>query len=71
MFPPVQSMFYGPTYFIAGKNSTFVNPDHHEIIKQSMFPSAKFEYIPDASHCVHTDKPNEFLKSVSQFLATV
>lgn len=71
LFPPVESMFHGPTYFIAGKNSTFVNPDHHEIIKQSMFPTAKFEYIPDAGHWLHADKPNEFLKLVSQFLATV
>lgn len=71
LFPPIQSMFHGPTYFIAGKNSTFLNPAHHEIIKQDIFPSAKFEYILDTGHMLHFDKPNEFLKLVSQFLATV
>jgi len=69
-FPPVQSKFYGPTYFIAGGKSTFLNPADHEAVKQ-IFPLAKFDYIPDAGHWLHAEKPNEFLKLVIQFLVNV
>jgi len=69
-FPPVQSKFHGPTYFIAGGKSTFLNPADHGAVKQ-IFPLAKFDYIPDANHWLHAEKPNEFLKLVTQFLATV
>lgn len=70
MFPSVQSTFEGPTYFIGGGNSTFLKPSQHETIKQ-IFPSVKFDYIPGAGHWLHAEKPNEFLKLVTQFLATV
>lgn len=70
LFPPVQSVYQGPTYFIGGGNSLFLKPEHHETIKL-IFPSAKFDYIPGAGHWLHAEKPNEFLKLVTQFLATV
>lgn len=69
-FPPVQSKFYGPTYFIGGGDSLFLKREHHEPIKQ-IFPSAKIDYIPGASHWLHVDKPNELLKLVTQFLDSV
>lgn len=69
-FPPIKSTFDNPTYFIGGGNSVFLKPEDHEDIKK-IFPSATFEYIPGAGHWLHAEKPNEFLKLVSQFLATV
>lgn len=66
--PPVESMFYGPTYFIAGENSTCLKPVDHEIIKQTMFPLAKFKYIPSADHWLSAEKPIEFSQLVSQIL---
>lgn len=70
LFPPIQSTYQGPTYFIGGGNSVFLKPDQHEAIKL-IFPLAKFDYIPGAGHWLHAEKPTEFLKLVSQFLATV
>uniref|UniRef100_A0A2S2PR79 sn-1-specific diacylglycerol lipase ABHD11 n=1 Tax=Schizaphis graminum TaxID=13262 RepID=A0A2S2PR79_SCHGA len=70
VFPPVQSTFDGQTYFIGGGDSVFLKPSDHDTIKQ-IFPSAKFEYIAGAGHWLHAEKPHEFLKLVSQFLATV
>lgn len=70
IFPPVQSSFHGPTYFIGGGNSTFLKPSDHDAIKQ-IFPSAKFDYIPGAGHWLHAEKPNEFLKLITQFLAMI
>jgi len=69
-FPPVQSKFHGPTYFIAGGNSTFLDPADHEDIRQ-IFPSAHFDYIPGAGHWLHAGRPNEFLKLVTQFFSTL
>lgn len=69
-FPPVQSIYQGPTYFIGGGNSAFLKPEHHETIKL-IFPSAKFDYIPGAGHWLHAEKPTEFLKLVTQFFATL
>lgn len=70
LFPPVQSTFSGPTYFIGGGNSVFLQPKDHEAIKK-IFPSARFDYIPDAGHWLHAEKPKEFLQLVTQFLASV
>lgn len=69
-FPPVQSTYSGPTYFIGGGDSNFLKPTDHEAIKK-IFPSVKFDYIAGAGHFLHVEKPHEFLKLVTQFLATV
>jgi abhydrolase domain-containing protein 11 len=69
-FPPLPSTFNGPTYFIAGGNSNFLKKEHHELIKE-IFPLVKIDYIPGANHWLHAEKPNEFLKLVTQYLATV
>lgn len=69
-FPTVQSTYNGPTYFIGGGNSTFLKREHHEDIKE-IFPLVKIDYIPGAGHWLHAEKPNEFLKLVTQFLATL
>ncbi|XP_060878747.1 protein ABHD11-like [Metopolophium dirhodum] len=70
VFPPIESTYDGPTYFIGGGDSVFLKPTDHEAIKQ-IFPSVKFDYIPGAGHWLHAEKPHEFLKLVTQFLATV
>lgn len=70
VFPSVQSTYSGPTYFIGGGDSVFLKPEHHEAIKE-IFPSATFDYIAGAGHWLHAEKPHEFLKLVTQFLATV
>lgn len=69
-FPPVQSTYDGKTYFIGGGDSVFLKPADHGAIKQ-IFPSVKIDYIPGTGHWLHAQKPNEFLKLVTQFLATV
>lgn len=69
-FPTINSTFSGPTYFIGGGNSAFLKQSDHEPIKR-IFPSVKFDYIPGAGHWLHAEKPNEFLKLVTEFLATV
>lgn len=40
--------------------------DYPEIKK--LFPAADIQFIPDASHWIHADKPLDFISSVSSFL---
>lgn len=40
--------------------------DYPEI--QRLFPSADIQYIPDASHWIHADKPLEFISSIITFV---
>uniref|UniRef100_A0A1B6E5J2 sn-1-specific diacylglycerol lipase ABHD11 n=1 Tax=Clastoptera arizonana TaxID=38151 RepID=A0A1B6E5J2_9HEMI len=61
--------FTGPTLFIAGENSDYISSKHHGIIKK-IFPDSEIKYIPGAGHWVHAEKPNDFLKIVTDFITS-
>jgi pimeloyl-ACP methyl ester carboxylesterase len=67
-FPDVSGVFEGPTLFLSGGNSDYVQRDARPRIK-SLFPAAKFAKIPGAGHWLHAEKPREFEAAVSAFLA--
>jgi esterase len=59
--------FRGPALFIRGELSDYLlNEDLDEICKK--FPRAELATVPNASHWVHADAPEEFLKILSRFL---
>ena len=56
-----------PALFIRGEKSDYILPeDERRILK--MFPQATFIEIPDASHWVHAEKPEEVLEAFETFL---
>ncbi|XP_028407563.1 protein ABHD11-like [Dendronephthya gigantea] len=57
----------GETLFIEGGESHVRTVDLNEARK--LFPKAKQEIIPGASHFVHNDKPCEFQEVVNKFIA--
>jgi esterase len=59
--------FAKPTLFIRGGKSKYVNAEDGLLIRQ-LFPSAQISTIAEASHWIHADKPEEFLKLVLDFL---
>lgn len=59
--------FTKPTLFVRGGRSDYIQPGDEALIHQ-LFPQARMEAIPDASHWVHSDKPEEFLGLVRAFL---
>ncbi|MFT6074833.1 MAG: pimeloyl-ACP methyl ester carboxylesterase [Yoonia sp.] len=67
-FPTVAGQFTGPTLFLSGGTSDYVQRDARPAIK-SLFPAAKFARIPGAGHWLHVEKPREFTAAVSAFLA--
>lgn len=66
-FPEVTGTFDRPTFFLSGKDSDYVPPEHRGTIKQH-FPKAKFARIPGAGHWLHADKPREFEAAMRAFL---
>jgi len=64
----VAGRFAGPTLFLSGANSTYVQPEYREPIRD-MFPGARFAKIPGAGHWLHAEKPREFEAAVAVFLA--
>ena len=67
-FPDIAGRFDGPTLFLSGGASDYVQMDARPIIKD-LFPAAKFAKIPGAGHWVHAEKPREFEAAVAAFLA--
>jgi len=65
-FPPVSGRFKGPTLFLSGADSDYVQPEHRPRIRE-LFPNARFAKIPGAGHWLHAEKPKEFEASVRVF----
>ncbi len=59
--------FAGPTLFIRGGLSNYVQPADEPAIRRQ-FPAAEIRTIASAGHWVHTDAPDEFLRTVLAFL---
>ena len=67
-FPELDGTFDGPTLFLSGAASDYVQADHRPTIK-ALFPAARFAKIPGAGHWLHAQKPHEFEAAVAAFLA--
>jgi len=67
-FPELQGSFDGPTLFLSGSQSSYVQDDGKERAKQ-YFPKARFMKLKDAGHWLHAEKPREFEAAVRHFVA--
>ena len=66
-FPETEGHFDGPTLFLSGGDSHYVQREHRDRIR-ALFPHARFARIPGAGHWLHAEKPREFEASVRAFL---
>lgn len=66
-FPQVSGSYDGPTLFLSGADSDYVQRGHRDTIK-GLFPNVKFAKIPAAGHWLHAQKPREFEAAVRAFL---
>ena len=64
---PAQAIYYGPTLFIRGGESWYIQDDDMENI-ESHFPEATLQTIDGAGHWLHAEKPKEFFKIADNFL---
>ncbi len=60
--------FHGPTLFIRGELSKYIQERNHADIFQQ-FPNAKIETISGASHWLHAENPQRFTELVVEFLS--
>ena len=58
--------YAGPTLFLSGARSRYVQPEHRAAIAP-LFPSAKFVALKNAGHWLHADDPEGFLAVVGAF----
>lgn len=65
-FPQMRSQFDGPTLFLAGSESDYVQPEHRPAVK-ALFPQARFAKLPGAGHWLHADDPRGFEQTVRVF----
>lgn len=66
-WPEVAGSFPGPTLFLTGATSDYVQPEHRPAIRTA-FPKAQFAKIPRAGHWLHAENPRDFEAAVSVFL---
>lgn len=58
----------GPTLFVYGGKSDYVRLEHRDTIK-AYFPQVQFAEVPEAGHWVHAERLDDFLATVTPFLA--
>lgn len=66
-FPALESQFLGPTLFIRGGQSDYVQDEDMTLI-QHYFPTATLQTIVDAGHLPHVQTPGEFSAIINRFL---
>lgn len=59
--------FDNPTLFIRGGKSNYIIEEDLPLIK-TFFPNYELKTIPEAGHWLHAEKPQEFIKIVTEFL---
>jgi len=64
---PTGTPFTGPTLFLKGSESAYIQNKHKDDIQQ-LFPEAKIKVINGTGHWLHSEKPDTFNLLVKQFL---
>lgn len=67
--PDHHQSYTGPTLFIAGAQSDYIQPHHMADINRR-FPKADIAHIPGAGHWLHAEAPEVFLNHLTTFLQT-
>ncbi|MFM1892276.1 MAG: hypothetical protein RLZ44_1353, partial [Pseudomonadota bacterium] len=65
--PPAGAQFLGPTLFLYGGRSDYVQPAHEPRIHQ-YFPYARLRALPGAGHWLYADQPQAFVQALRGFL---
>ena len=65
--PSEAGPFLGPTLFLKGSESAYIQAAHESEI-QRRFPGSQLVTVEDAGHWVHVDQPDQFNGAVRAFL---
>ena len=64
---PENKVFEGPTLFVRGAKSDYVQQEDETLIKR-IFPVAQVATVEDAGHWVHAEQPEALMEVVTKFL---
>jgi pimeloyl-ACP methyl ester carboxylesterase len=67
-WPSITGTYDGPTLFVYGGKSDYVQQDHRATIA-TYFPHVQYAEIPEAGHWVHAERLDDFLTTITPFLA--
>ena len=59
--------FRGPTLLIYGEKSDYIDKDQIDLMKQWL-PNLELHCVSGATHYLHVEQPNEFLKVTAGFI---
>ena len=65
--PSEAAPFQGPTLFLKGGNSAYIQATHEQEIRRR-FPDSQLVTVQDAGHWLHVDQPDQFNGAVRTFL---
>jgi esterase len=67
-FPTHEGPAYpGPTLFIHGEQSDYLQPEARPVIRR-LFPRARLQGVPGAGHWVYAEQPQAFSALLNEFL---
>ena len=61
-------VYNGNTLFLNGEVSDYIKNEDHNLIKEH-FPASEIKTISGVGHWLHAEKPTEFYKKVTDFIA--
>jgi esterase len=64
-----QQPYAGPTLWIAGGNSSYVQPEYAPAMR-ALFPRTQLVTIKNAGHWVHSEQPEIFVNVIRKFMST-
>ncbi|RAI95403.1 alpha/beta fold hydrolase [Algoriphagus yeomjeoni] len=64
---PDGESFSGPTLFLAGSNSSYIQQSDLDDI-DAFFPNNEVEFIADAGHWLHAEQPDAVVEEIRRFL---
>jgi len=64
---PAGATYGGPTLFVRGGVSDYVQSSHEATIK-ALFPKMEMQTVADAGHWLHAEQPKKFFEVVDTFL---
>lgn len=66
--PSAQGPFRGPTLFIKGSESAYIQDKHRDTVAR-LFPDARLRIIQGTGHWLHAEKPDTFATLCRRFLS--
>ena len=64
---PTGETYGGPTLFLKGENSAYIQDKHMSIIEQ-MFPNVQLQVVANAGHWLHAEQPQVVNSLIAAFL---